>query len=62
MINAGISHPTIGVWTPRISLGVHKQWLTLSYLGEAVELTKPVLLLLWAILSLSPRFYAQRGL
>ena len=45
MINARVSAtPTIGVWTPRISLGVHKQWLTLSYLGEAVELTKPVLL------------------
>jgi len=46
MINAGVSAtPTIGVWTPRISLGINKQWLTLRYMGEDVELTKPVLLL-----------------
>ncbi len=45
MINARVSaSPTIGFWTPRISLGISKQWLTLSYLGEDVELTKPVLL------------------
>ena len=45
MINAGVSAtPTIGVWTPRISLGVNKQWLTLRYMGEDVELTTPVLL------------------
>lgn len=46
MINARVSAtPTIGVWTPRISLGISKQWLTLSYMGEDVELKKPVLLL-----------------
>lgn len=45
MINARVSAtPTIGVWTPRISLGVNKQWLTLNYMGEDVELTTPVLL------------------
>jgi len=45
MINARVSaSPTIGFWTPRISLGINKQWLTLSYMGEDVELTKPVLL------------------
>jgi len=46
MINARVSAtPTIGVWTPRVSLGINKQWLTLSYMGEDVELKNPVLLL-----------------
>lgn len=34
--------PTIGIWYPRITLAVVKQWLTMNSLGEEVKLNQPI--------------------
>lgn len=34
--------PTIGIWYPRITLTVFKQWLTMNSLGEDVKLNQPI--------------------
>lgn len=34
--------PTIGIWYPRITLAVVKQWLTMNSLGEDVKLNQPI--------------------
>lgn len=34
--------PTIGIWYPRITLALVKQWLSIESLGEKVSLNKPV--------------------
>lgn len=36
------ANPTIGIWSPRVTFGIRKQWLALPYLGEDVQLKKPV--------------------
>lgn len=34
--------PTIGIWYPRITLAIVKQWLTMDSLGEEVILNQPI--------------------
>ena len=34
--------PTIGIWYPRITLAMVKQWLDMDSLGETVRLDKPI--------------------
>lgn len=34
--------PTIGIWYPRITLAIVKQWLTMNSLGEDVKLNQPI--------------------
>ena len=35
--------PTISFWYPRVAIGIQKQWLSIDYLGEEKDLSKPVL-------------------
>lgn len=57
LIKAMLSaNPTIGVWTPHISLGVQKQWLAIPYMGQDVELKNPV-----PLLSLGSTFSFPKG-
>lgn len=35
--------PTISFWYPRVAIGIQKQWLSIDYLGEEKDLSKPIL-------------------
>ena len=34
--------PTISFWYPRVTVGVQKQWLSIDYLGEEKDMSKPI--------------------
>lgn len=34
--------PTIGIWSPQLSAGFIKQWVTITSLGKSVKLDKPI--------------------
>ena len=34
--------PTISFWHPRITIGVKKQWLSIEYLGQEKDMSKPI--------------------
>lgn len=49
MLNAFISaSPHIGIWEPRLSLGVTKQWLTIDSNGQQLKLNEPRFTAMWS--------------
>ena len=37
----------VGVWEPRVNLGITKQWLSIDYLGKKKSLDNPIGLVQW---------------
>ena len=40
--------PTISFWSPRITVGVLKQWLSVDYLGEEKKMNTPIPFMAWS--------------
>ena len=36
------ANPTISFWYPRMTVGMQKQWLSIDYLGEEKDMSKPI--------------------